>query len=217
MSESIDGDISQKYLDDVYRDVRKALDNNKLRIGTRRPKLDLIAKELGFKNFQFFENEILKPVDPILRNCIGNWWSIVRANVGKDLFKAPVRIYEDSQQGICIKLKGQENRFRGKIELRAGCLFCELDSSRDKKIYIVIKSSVSEGSRILQGTFAGISSTGDPIGGRELFLREKDQSFEDMKWEKLPVNSKTLDKRISAYFENAEGNCIKIDNRSDLE
>lgn len=216
MSEKIDADISQKYLDDTYRLVRLALAENKETIGSRPRKLDLIARHLGYRNFHAFEFEINTPIDPMLKQCIGNWWSIVHANTGKNLYKAPVRIYMDRQQNISIKLKGQENIFIGKISLRAGCFFCELDSGKTKKLYLVIKCSVNEKVKVLQGTFAGISSTGDPIGGRELLMKEDKLSFEDMKWQQLSIGGKDLDPRVAHYFRQYESNAVKIDNQIDL-
>jgi hypothetical protein len=102
------------------------------------------------------------------------------------------------------------------VQLRSGCLFCELDSGKDKKLYIVIRGNTNEQVKVLQGTFAGMSSTSDPIGGRELFIREHELDFAEMKWNKLPVDNNKLDHSINKYFSQAEGNCLKIDNRIDL-
>lgn len=217
MSDYIDSDsISQKYLDDTYRLVRKKILADQMNIGSHEKKLNVIAKKLGYKSFQDFENNLIRPLDPILLNSVGHWWSLVRSNTGDNIYKAPVWIRNDPHEGVYITLKGQENLFMGKVMASAGCIFCELNSEKEKKLYIVLKGSINTNCQMLQGIFTGISSTGDPIGGRELFMRETGLAFKDMKWSKLSVNENALDAKVKTYFEHAEGNVIKINNQIDL-
>lgn len=95
-------------------------------------------------------------------------------------------------------------------------MFCHLDSDRNKKMLIILKGNVNKHSQVLQGVFSGISSTGDPIAGRELFIREHVLPLKDMKWQALALDDVSLDPRIRKYFENPKDNCIKIDNQADL-
>lgn len=217
MSEFIDSDeISQKFLDDTYRRVRKHLAANKPVVGTRIGKLNVIAVALGYKSFAQFESRWSNPPEPLFQACVGLWWSHVLGNVGNTIYKAPVQIFHDEEEGMCIRLRGKENDFRGNITLRAGSLFCELDSGREKKLYIILKGEIGNRPDVLQGTFAGISSTGDPIAGRELFTRSSDEKFALMKWQAIDADSEILGPRIRSYFSNTAENRIKIDNRADL-
>lgn len=199
--------ITQRYLYDTFKRAQKRSVNTRF----SESHLDLIAVAIGKRNFRDFVLEVERPIDPVIKGCIGKWWSIVRANSGAYLLKAPVRIFlNEGETDILIELQGGQRSFSGKVTLRAGNIFCELDTGRDKKLYIVMKVGTSESPLLLQGTFAGISSAGDPIAGRELFVREEKLSFEEMKWEKLPVGANNLDARINQYFGTYEGNCLKI-------
>src|ERR1051325_10909416 len=94
MSDWIDSDaISQQYLDDRYRANKRYWEQGHFVNRTSRKKMDLIAKALGYKNFDHYERHIVKPLNEVLMNCVGNWWSIVRANYDAVILKAPIRIY----------------------------------------------------------------------------------------------------------------------------
>lgn len=216
--EFIDNDeISLKYIDDTWRKVKEAKKKRSEKMGSSRDKLEIMVKALDRKlSLHRFEMLMEEPLHEMLEHCIGNWWSMVRANVGKYIFKAPVRIYKEPDTGeILVKLKGRRHDFIGNIIVRAGCLFLELDSKADKtadkkKLYIVLKGSNIEGPEILQGTYVGISSAGDPIGGRELFMKENNLSFSDMKWQRLVLNNNTEDERINQYFDDKSHPIIGI-------
>jgi hypothetical protein len=203
--------ITKRYLYETYSSVYQSSKDGVKEVRVFADKMDTISKVLGYKNFNGFMQIALKPIDPLLKGCIGKWWSIVRANNGAYLLKAPVKIFlNENQTEILIELQGGQRSFSGNVSLRAGNIFCELDTGKDKKLYVVMKVGTSEHPLLLQGTFAGISSAGDPIAGRELFVREEKLSFEEMKWEKLPVGENNLDVRINDYFGKYEGNCLKI-------
>jgi hypothetical protein len=203
-------EVSQKYLYETYNAVEKAIQEKKEDLRTSRAKMDAIAEALGYKNFSEFEKTILSPLDPLLDHYEGNWWSIVRANGSNHILKAPIKIYKDKVENkMKIDMKGGARSFTGYVQLRAGNLFCELDSNDNKILYLIMKIGSNKYTRLLQGIFAGISSAEDPIAGRELFWKEEQLSFDDMQWEKLPVNTPKLDKRITNYFAKSEGNCLK--------
>jgi hypothetical protein len=217
MEEYLENDeISQKYLDDIHRKVTRAIEKNEMHVGVKRTKMNEIAIGLGYKNFLEFEMVLTKPIDPILKNCIGKWWSLVRGNTGDVILKAPVKIKADQENNIVMTLTGEKNKFTGKIKASAGSIFCDLESGKEKKLRIILKGNVNPESRVLQGIFSGISSTGDPMGGREILIRETELHVDEMRWSSLRINDETIDARIRKYFQFPEGNCIKIDNRADL-
>ncbi len=202
--------ITNRYLKETYINAINAQQSGTTKTKFYLVKIDLLAKVLGYKNFNAYADSKSAPLEPQLLGCIGTWWSIVRANMGNYLLKAPVRITKSPDHNIMIELKGGLRTFNGTATHRVGNIFCELDAGKDKKLYIVLKIGTSENPLLLQGTFAGISSAGDPIAGRELFVREDKMSYEEMKWEKIPCDTMVLDKRINSYFETYEGNCLKV-------
>lgn len=216
MEEYLENGITQKYLDDTYRKAKRALERKQVNTGSRAAKLSEIAKGLGYKNFHDFEYTTSRPVNPLLKNCVGVWWSMVRGSKGDSVFKSPVKIRISEDQEVLIAMQGRENKFKGRVQLSAGCLFCTLDSGKGKKLNIILKANVSEHARVLQGIFSGVSSTGEPIGGRELFVRETQLKFDEMKWAELPLPNDPLDHRISAYFSDVYRNCIRTDTKADL-
>jgi hypothetical protein len=194
--------VSQKYLYETYKLVNKAIAENKPDVRTSKVKMDAIAEALGYETFVAFENLMIKPFDPMLEQCEGNWWSIVRANAGDFILKAPIRIYKSAiENKMMMEMKGGAHSYIGSIQLRAGNLFCDLSSKEDKIFYMIMKIGTNTHVRLLQGTFAGISSSGDPIAGRELFLKEEDKElkFDQMHWERLPLNTMKY-----------QGNCLKV-------
>jgi hypothetical protein len=201
--------VSKRYLGDVYRMLLRSRDQNKTEFRTHRDKLDHIARFLKYRNFQRFEDEIARPLSPALASCTGNWWSIVRANAGPYLLKAPVRISRDEKgTGLIAEMKASSGIFTGSVMLRAGNLFIELDSGHSKKLYIILKIGVSQHPSLLQGIFAGMSTAGDPIAGREILLRETDLAWDSMKWAKRPIDPSG--DPIHRYFDGHEKNCIRI-------
>lgn len=216
MEEYLENGITQKYLDDTFRKAKRAVDHNRVQTGSRSAKLSEIAKGLGYKSFHDFEFSVSKPVNPLLKNCVGLWWSMVRGSSGDSILKSPVKIRINEDNEVQMVLHGEDHKYKGKVQLSSGCLFCSLDSPKGRKMHIILKASVNEYTRVLQGIFSGISSTGDPIGGRELFVRESYLKFDEMKWAELPLPNDPLDHRISAYFSDVHENCIRIDNKADL-
>lgn len=214
MEDHSDVPVSNFYLSDIYRRVCGQLNDGETSVKAQQNKMDAIAKVLGYENFLKYAKAISEPVSPLLIGCIGNWWSLVRANNGAYILKAPVRISLTDQRTIAIELKGGRKQFTGTVSLRSGNIFCELDTGEDKKLFIVMKVGTRSHPRLLQGTFAGISTGGDPIAGRELFLREEEIPFEEMYWNKLGLSLNNLDERINNYFSTYHNNCIKINNVS---
>ncbi len=212
MCEAIPQDkISQKYLDDLYRNMRNKLHSGITLVRPSRHHLDIIASYLGFKNFEQFSISCQKKVPEILKACLGTWWSYVRANSGDFILRAPVKIYMDEQtQNIHMILHGNENKFQGSIELKGTCLFAYIKSGADKQFVITLKLGVSKNISVLKGVFCGISSSGIPIAGREVFIKETSNSFNGMKWQRFTIDDNRLDPAIRHYFSEHATNCLKI-------
>lgn len=211
MSDVLDDSISQRYLDDLYRDVRRKISNEIDFTRKSRIRLDLIAQYLRYKNFNQFSLSCNKKFSDLLSACIGNWWSYVRANTGEFILKAPARIYQDDNgQKILMELRGDERTFVGELIEWGGCMTGFLDSGTEKRLCLVFKLGNSRQIRVAQGIFSGISTSGNPIGGRELLVRELNIDYEYMKWGRYAMNDERIDNRILSYFSNPEKNCLQI-------
>lgn len=212
MSEAIDDDIiTQRYLDDLYRNMRIKFKNEKLFTRPSTLYLDAISKHLGYACFAQFSNSIDRPVSDVLQACFGSWWSYVRANTGNYLYKAPVRIYlDEKKQKVRIEMKGQERLFFGEIEEKGGCFSGFLESGTDKRIGLVFKLGSSLKVNVIQGTFCGISTMHEPIAGREVLVREKNAEYSKMIWSNHAMDDEIIDSRIRQYFSEYNDNCIKV-------
>lgn len=218
MCEMIDEDeISQRYLYDLYTRTIKLHANGVINTQARSFYLDAIAKYLGYSGFIQFSVALENIISEKVRSCIGNWWSYVRANAEDYLYKAPVSIFTDSKMQMRMHLKGNERNFFGEIVEKGQCLFIYLESGTDKQIGLVLRIGSTKRINLLQGTFSGISSVGDPIAGREILIREKDKNFVDMNWEKLQLTDENVDERIRTYFSNYSDNCIRVNNISGFD
>jgi hypothetical protein len=212
MSEAIDdkSDISARYLDDLYRNMRKKGQDGKLYARPSGHLLDIIAKHLGFVSFKKFSDFHEKPVSNVLLACTGNWWSYVRSGSTKDILKAPVKIFSDSsRQSMRLELRGSERIFSGKIEERGGCLSGFLESGTNKRIGLVFKLGETLRIELLQGVFCGTSSSGNPIAGKEILVRESRLEYEKMLWSRHAFNDTRIDKNIRDYFSDTR-DCISI-------
>lgn len=207
--------VTHRYLYDTYKRTSIEIEEGKNTTRTYLDKMDLIAITLGYGDFSSYI-KTFTTIDPILESCIGNWWSLVRANSGSYILKAPIRIFKsDDGLSITVEMKGGRQLFTGTAVLKMNNMFCALEGEKDKKLFVVMKLGGEGTPEMIQGTFAGISSAGDPIAGREIFLRENQLSFDEMAWQRLSIEIKNgLDKRINAYYKMYEMNCIKITNVS---
>ncbi len=220
MSNVLDEPVSQRYLDDLYRDTKQKI--SKEIFTTRKSKLflDKIAQYLGFKNFDEFSATCNKEFSEIIKACIGYWWSYVRANSGNYILKAPVRIFlDDNKQKIMMELRGAERTFIGEIVEKEGCMTGFLNSGTAKRLGVCFKLGLSKQIQVTQGVFCGISSTGNPIAGKEILVREERIPFENMRWEKFPITDDRIDENIRNYFTEYNKTCIQVKDVSgfDLE
>lgn len=212
MSDLIDAEhITQRYLDDLYRDMKKNEQAGKLKTGKRTYYLDPVASYLGYKNFSQFVLSLNTAKSAALMSCAGNWWSYVRDNSGNGLLKAPVKIFlDENRQQMRMELKGSERNFFGEVEDKGGCLSGFLVSGTDKKIGLMFRLGNTRNMEVLQGVFCGISSSGDPIAGRELLVREKHREYSMMQWSRHTLHDEEIDHNIRKYFADHALNCLKV-------
>lgn len=210
--------ISQGYLADTYRNIKKKLDNNTKESRTSRDHLDTIACYLGYKSFEQFSSSVDKPISDVFHSCMGNWWSYVRSNSGDFLLKAPVRIYRDEKSmEVYLEMQGKERKYKGKMLEYGSCLSGFIQSNSEKVFSLIFKLSNSQKQDVLQGVFSGMSSFGNPIAGKELLVRETNLNYQDMQWTKLPMTDNTVSLKIKDYFKDSEKTNIKISEYSDFE
>ncbi len=203
--------ITRRYLYEVYGESVKRVKEGREYSRRRINLIDIIARYLGYPSFKSYVLSQEVEISAVLTSCVGNWWSYVRANAGEMIFKAPVRIYQDSvNHKVYMELRSRERVFRGEVSEESGCLTTLLESGAGKKLALIFKLGNTRTVELLQGVFCGISSAGDPISGRELLLREKEQKYEEMQWISLDLNDAAEDARILSYFSQYAQNCIKI-------
>lgn len=206
---SMSGDYIYRKL---YLRVRDATPKHNTSIRLNKSYIEALAHTLRYKSYQDFLSEKHPDKKDALVKCIGNWYSYVRCNSGKpDVLVSPVRIYAEGKK-ICMELKGPERSFRGTVKLNGNCLYCFLESDQSKNLHIVLKTGLAIRPEVLQGVFSGISSGGDPIAGREVFIRQE-KDFSLLKPRKFRITDTTGKKNeeqaVADYFSKKEKNILK--------
>lgn len=193
LAENIGKDMKDSYLQKkIYQKVNGApKDRN---IPLRDEYLDNISEYIGFSSYRDFVESLSAPPNPILVSCVGNYYSYIRMNNRKDtvILRSPARIFE-GENGFEIELKGKANNFRGPLTLRESCLFVTLHSPVGKTIHHIYKIGTNKSPQLLQGIFCTVTSMFDPIGGRVILMRTKEDfnnlsitEITDVKSEKDP-------------------------------
>lgn len=214
ISEQIAG-ISEKYLyENLYREKEKAKKIGQSTINLHSSRLDIIAQFLGYKNYRVFTEQLDEPLDKVLLELVGGYYSYVRRSDGEGvLFRSPVEITEGDGK-IWLNLKGPKWNYKGIVEFENGCLFILLRSEGGKMIHHVYKIGTREKPAVLQGIFSGVSTAFDPIGGRAILIR-CDVEFTKLKNAELKVNelkkSKQIQERkLAEFFSTRENNNLTI-------
>jgi hypothetical protein len=214
ISEHIDG-ISKKYLyENLYREKEKAKKKGQSRINLQPSKLDILSKFLGYKNYRTFVEQLDKPIDKILMELVGVYYSYVRRSDGEGvLFRSPIEIAEKDGK-IWFKLKGPKWNYTGIVELENGCLFILLRAEGGKMIHHVYKIGTREKPTVLQGIFSGVSTAFDPIGGRAILIRSEVE-FSQLKNAELRITdlkkSKVIyERKLAEFFSDSENNNLTI-------
>jgi len=214
ISEQIKG-ISEKYLyENLYREKEKAKGTSRDVINLQSSKLDIIAKFLGYKNYRTFTEQVDSPISKILLELVGVYYSYVRRSDGEGvLFRSPVEIAEREGK-IWLKLKGPRWDYTGIIELENGCLFVLLKSEGGKMIHHVYKIGTREKPIVLQGVFSGVSTAFDPIGGRAILIRSKEELTKlknaELRIADLKKSKMIEDRKLAEFFATRENNSLTI-------
>lgn len=204
--------FSENYLYKNIHDIIK--DKNETEeIGLREDQLNRIAAFLGFTDFRSFINSLTHK-DSQLSSLVGNYYSYVRRNAEPPmLFRSPVRIWEETDGKVLYSLKGPSHVFTGEVKCRLGCLFVLMESEEGKAFLHVYRIGIATTPHVLQGTFSGISTALNPIGGRTVLIR-MEQAYESLSGEGLLISdlkkSKALDERkLAIYFNEYNNNNVK--------
>lgn len=206
--------VPQRYLyERTWRHTKAILEAGESQVNLSLNKLDAIAQFLEFENFADFTQRPGHSTPGELSVCLGNWYSFVRCNSGKNhLLISPVKFVIE-EQVVKMMLRGPDRNFTGSVSLKAGCICCTL-SSPDKYLSMYFKIGHAKSPEVLQGTFAGISSAGEPIAGREVLIRSAISEWNQMKNWRIPLGQHTSDfplaPEIIQYFHQFEGNYLKI-------
>jgi hypothetical protein len=205
----------------MFLRARKALKEAEGSVKLNAEYVEIIAKFLDYKNYdQFLEMRYLKFPDE-MENCAGVWYSYVRCNSGNlDVYASPVHIYQHTKQ-IFVEMQGFSRKFKGELKMEGNCLYCLLESGQGKNFHLVLKIGVAKKPNVLQGVFSGLSSGGDPIAGREVWVRQYER-FENLKHKKLKISElihskNEEEKMIGEYFSDKEKNILKAGQASTFE
>ena len=179
-------------------------------IGLRVNQLNTITNYLGYKNYDEFVLLVENPLDAQLLSCVGTYYSYVRRNTEEPvLLKSPVRIAEKKGK-VIFELRGPKWSYVGDMHLVNGCIFILMRAEGGKSFYHVYKIGTRDNPDVLQGTFCGVSTAFDPIGGRTVLIKSE-EDFSTMKSEELLVKKigrtgSLIEKKLSKYFERKDGN-----------
>lgn len=174
--------------------------------------LNNIAQAIGFKSYAHFLKVSDPMSNPTIQNSIGVWYSYVRCNSGQPyVYRAPVKIFEEKRE-VLMEMKGPVRKFSGHVHAMGECLRCNL-LSENKSISLVLKAGIAAQPKVLQGVFAGVSTAGDPIAGREILIRQ-DAEYDTLENERILIDNLIADddrerKSVGTYFYNKESNIIK--------
>lgn len=173
-----------------------------------------ILRFLGFENFGAFIQYIENPVPKQLQQYTGNYYSYVRRSLDVGtVFRSPVRIYE--QKGnVWAELRGARLTYTGEVKFREGCLFVPLISSSGKAFYHIYKVGNSVAPQVLQGTFSGVSNAFDPIAGRAVLVKTKNDFDKlenaELKIEDMMESSSIEERCLADYFREYSENNLAI-------
>lgn len=201
--------LSDEYL---YRKLFRPTERGEETLKLNPAILNNIAQAIGFKSYAHFL-KISDPMsNPCIKNAIGVWYSYVRCNSGQPyVLRAPVKIFEEKRE-VLMEMKGSVRKFSGHVNAMGECLRCNLQSE-NKSLSLVLKAGIAAHPKVLQGVFAGLSTAGDPIAGREILIRQ-DAEYDALTNERALINDLiSADDRerklVGTYFYNKEANILK--------
>lgn len=216
MAEQIDGGIEGKYLyENLYRKSEKAKRLGLDEIGLSQIKLDALMKFLGYPSFREFCEGVDNPIPAILKSCLGNYYSYVRRNASDTvILRSPARMLEIEGK-VKWELKGPALGYNGEVRLDNGCLFILMRAGNGKEFHHVYKIGKRSRPEVLQGTFSGVSTGFDPIGGRVVLVRQEvDWDFlkhAELRTDDLKHSGEILEQNLLRYFSSYNKNNLAID------
>jgi len=211
ISEQIPG-VSDNYL---YKKIHSQISKKKTSefIGLRTDQLNCVAQFLGYEDFRSLSSALERKDDPQLFSLVGNYYSYVRRNAEKlTVLRSPVTIWKANDGIFWFELKGPSQAFTGEIKKRHGCLFILIESKGGKAFFHVYKIGERASPAVLQGTFSGVSTAFDPIGGRAVLIRAE-QPYTSLVNASLDGNTLKKsriagEKQLKAYFEEYLNNNV---------
>ncbi|MEZ4825095.1 MAG: hypothetical protein R3C61_02200 [Bacteroidia bacterium] len=212
-------EISQRYLYEyLHLRINRAEDAEQTTYGLNAAYVEKLVQYVGFQGIQHWltAQEGLKDrFYRQLESLTGIYDCYVRCNSGQpDLLKSPVRIYHNGKYTE-MEMRGKVRTFTGKPEIVQGCMFALLRSDQDKQFHWVCKVGNSLSPEVIQYIFSGISSGGDPIGGKGLLIKTAHSDIrkctnEKISLESLSSGTNERDRLLYAYFSNTNTTRLKI-------
>ena len=218
ISEQIDG-IGDDYLyKKIYNPIQHRRKNEMMAL--RSDQLNCVARYLGHVDFASFVTNLAYQRDDQLISLIGSYYCYVRSNAVEGesiLFRSPVRIWEGKDKKVWFELKGPSQQYHGEIRNRDGCIFVLMESESGKCFHHVYKVGKRNRPQVIQGTFSGVSTAFDPIGGRVVLVRQEvpyPALINDrLDLQVLARSPELLDQKLAKYFRYYENNNV-VPNRS---
>lgn len=204
--------ITRNYLySKIYLEIQDK--KKKKQLGLRDSILNDVAVFLGFVSYEKFVESLEQVKDLQLVSLVGTYYSYVRRIAPPPMvFRSPVRIWEEKDGKVMYELRGPSNVFKGEIKNRSGCLFVLMESEEGKAFQHVYKIGGRKVPLVLQGTFSGVSTAFDPIGGRTVLIKS-DKSYDALTNQSMLIDdlkkSKQQDEqKLAVYFRDYENNNV---------
>ena len=212
----------------IYNSIFMLLDKEGDIISLNKSYVDIIARYAGFKDYDDFRRSLHPEKNvtehELLKRCGGVWKSYARTNSGRrQLLVAPLHIFQEGAK-MKIQMRGNRNTlYESELTSMGACLRCTLGGKEKdtKQIYMVMRLGIEEKPKVLMGIFAGMSTGGEPIGGREVWVREEDGvTFDSLNHQRINMDNeeaKDLHPNILHYFDSKEKNCWKATSPSTFD
>lgn len=201
--------ITERYLyNNIYIVIKKRQADEFVPLSTT--SLNHIAHYLGHTSYLDFVNKINRKSNSLLESCIGNYYCYVRRNTpDMAILRSPVAIFMEGTK-VMFELKGPTWTYRGELHTTHGCLFVLMTAEEGKSFYHVYKVGTQKKPEVLQGTFSGVSTNFDPIGGRTVLIRVEKPYKQLTCGELMPGDLKkdatVAEKKLGLYFKSSQGN-----------
>lgn len=211
MSSDIPGIQNENYL---YKKIYLKLQGLKGQeeVGVSRSHMEIIAKYLGHNNFRELVEELESAIGDQLASLVGSYYCYVRANLEEGVvLRSPVRIYIRKSAAL-FELKGPSMSYSGEAMVEKGCLFITMRSKEGKVFHHIYKLGERIDPKVLQGTFVGVTTAFDPIGGRTILVRQEEAfgalSNKRINTASLKKSKHQEEKILGLYFDKYHNNNV---------